>query len=72
MNNGEGPDPEHFQPYPNPYFNTSIHSAIISKINGISWKFMTGDPGCGGFDQSWAECKNQTLPDPFPSVWLYK
>ena len=55
--------------FPNDF---SIHSAIISKVNGINWKFMTGDPGCDGFDQSWQDCKKAPLPDPYPSVWLFK
>ena len=66
-----GPVPN-LAPYPNDYFNTTIHAGIVSRLNGISWKFMTGDPGCDGFDQSWQQCAKQVLPDPYPSVWLFK
>jgi len=69
-NNGEGPDPINFTEYPNPFFpNTSIHAAIVAEVDGITWKLLTGDPGCSLFN---APCnKTVPIPDPFPSVHLY-
>ena len=62
------PDPVTFQPFPNPYFNTSIQAGIIAEIGGSRWKLITGDPGCPKYKQ----CDQQPLPNPFTSVRLYK
>ena len=62
------PDPVTFQPYPNPYFNTSVQAGIIAEIGGSRWKLITGDPGCPKYKQ----CDQRPLPKPFPSVRLYK
>ena len=56
---GYEPTPTNFTKYPNPYFNTMIHSGIIHN----NFKLLTGDPGHGNFH------KNKTSdPNPYPSV----
>lgn len=66
---GYSPDPINFTHYENPFFDTSIHAAIVSELDGVTWKLLTGDPGCELYD---FPChKDHKLPDPFPSVWLF-
>ena len=50
----------------------SIHAAIISKVNGNYWKLLTGDPGCELFDEPLPNCGKHPLPNPYPSVHLFK
>ena len=51
-----------FTKYENPFFDTTIHAAIVYK----NWKLITGDAGHSGF------YKNKTeIPNPYPSVHLF-
>ena len=45
------PDPVTFEPYPNDYWNTSVQAGVIKIIDGMTWKLMTGDPGCSLIDK---------------------
>ena len=45
------PDPVSFEPYENDYWNTSIQAGVIKIIDGMTWKLMTGDPGCSLIDK---------------------
>ena len=59
---GYEPTPKNFTKYPNPYFDTHIHSGLIFQ----NWKLLTGDPGHGAF------YLNKTDdPNPYPSVQLF-
>ena len=39
------PDPVRYEPYPNPYFNTTVQAGLILIVNETKWKIMTADPG---------------------------
>jgi len=62
------PDPVNFEPYTNGFWNTSIQAGVVKIIDGITWKLLTGDPGCPLVDK---QCPDTPLPNPFKSVRLF-
>ena len=37
----------------------SIHAAIVAEVDGITWKLLTGDPGCSLFNAPWKGSKTK-------------
>ena len=43
-------------------------AGVVKIIDGITWKLLTGDPGCPLVDK---QCPDTPLPNPFQSVRLF-